>query len=263
MEVNKIYCEDCLETMGRMENNSIDLIVTSPPYGNLRNYNGYCFDFPSTAAEIFRVIKPGGLVVWVVADQVIKGSESGQSFEMALGFKEAGFNIHDTMIYFSKPRYPDPTRYGNCWEYMFVFSKGKPATVNLIKDRKNRWARSFGVQSRRDKYGELSDNKKIEFDDYGVRFNIWKYNTGGLGQSSKDKVAYLHPAIFPEELAHDHIVSWSNEGDLVYDPFGGSGTVAKIAHQLRRSWLMSEISQEYCDIAKTRLRPYLEINHLF
>lgn len=263
MEVNKIYCENCLTTMKKMSDSIVDLVVTSPPYDGLRLYNGYSFEIIPTIQSLYRILKPGGVIIWVVADQVINGSETGNSMQQALSFKAAGFNIHDTMIYFSKPRYPDPTRYGNCWEYMFVFSKGRPKTINLIKDRKNRWTHSFGVQSKRSTNGQLSDTKKIEFDEYGVRFNIWKYNTGGMGQTAKDEIAYHHPAIFPEELAHDHILSWSNEGDLIYDPFGGSGTTPKMAALLNRNWLMSEISEEYCSLAEKRIKPYISINKLF
>lgn len=187
MEINKIYSEDCLDTMGKMCNQFVDLTVTSPPYDGLRTYNGYSFHFENVAKELYRVTKDGGVVVWVVNDQVSNGSESGTSFRQALFFKECGFNLHDTMIYMSKPRYPDPTRYGNCFEYMFVLSKGKPNIINLLKDRKNRWFESFGVQSERKKDGVLVKKKKIEMDEYGIRFNIWKIDTG-FGYSTTDIV---------------------------------------------------------------------------
>jgi DNA modification methylase len=233
----------------------IDLIVTSPPYGALRQYNGFSFDFISVASEIYRVIKAGGVLVWVVADEVINGSESGQSFKQALHFMSIGFRLHDTMIYMSKPKYPDPTRYGNCFEYMFVLSKGRPKTINLIKDRKNRWFESFGVQSERRKDGSLVKRKKIQFKEFGVRFNIWKIDNG-YKNSSVDSVSFKHPATFPEELASGHIQTWTNPGDLIYDPFIGSGTTAKCAIMLDRRYIGSEISISYCEVAAARLQTY-------
>lgn len=260
IELNRIYNEDNLVTMGRMPDNFIDLTVTSPPYDNLRNYKGYNFNFEKVAQELFRVTKEGGVVVWVVGDATIEGSESGTSFRQALYFMEVGFNLHDTMIYERTPSYPsgeNSNRYSQSFEYMFVFSKWKPKTFNLIKDRINRWGglSSFGTQSETLKDGEKKIRKKIQVSKVGVRYNIWNYATG-KGFSSKDEIN--HPAVFPESLAEDHIHSWSNEGDIVYDPFMGSGTTAKMAHLQKRKYIGSEISSEYCDIAEKRLKPYLQ-----
>lgn len=260
MEINKIYNEDCLETMARMPNRFIDLVVTSPPYDNLRSYNGYSFPFEDIAKELYRITKQGGIVVWIIGDAIINGSETGTSFKQVLYFKEIGFNLHDTMIYERVASYPsndESVRYSQAFEYMFVLSKGKPKTHNLIRDRQNRWGglSSFGRQSERLKNGKLKPRKVITVSEIGIRFNIWNYATG-KGMSTKDKVAFEHPAIFPEKLARDHIYSWSNEDDLIYDPFIGSGTTAKAALQLNRNYIGSEISQEYCDIAEKRIRIY-------
>jgi len=254
MDVNKIYNEDCQDTMKRMPDKTVDLTVTSPPYDNLRKYNGYDFGFESIAKELFRVTKIGGVVVWVVGDSTINGSESGTSFRQALFFKECGFNLHDTMIYEkSGMAYPDSIRYHQVFEYMFVFSKGNPKTTNIIKDRPNKYVGTMGGNKR----GGLC--KRSEF---GARFNVWRYNNGG-DNSSKDRPAFEHPAIFPEDLAKDHIYSWSNEGDLVYDPFTGSGTTLKMAHLQKRQWIGSEISEEYCKLAQKRIQPYLDQQKLF
>lgn len=263
IELNKIYNESNLETMARMPDCFIDLTVTSPPYDNLREYKGYSFPFEDIAKELYRVTKKGGVLVWVVGDAVINGSESGTSFRQALYFKEIGFKLHDTMIYEKAGMsMPSSNRYHQVMEYMFVFSKGKPKTFNPLKDRKNRWTSSFGNSSTRQKNGELEKKGKIEFDDYGMRFNIWRYANGaGFGQ--KDEAAYGHPATFPEYLCGDHINSWSNEGDLVYDCFMGSGTTAKMAHLQKRNWIGSEMSKEYCEIAEKRIKPYLEQTRLF
>jgi DNA modification methylase len=265
MDINKIYCENCLDTMSRMPNNFIDLTVTSPPYDNLREYKGYSFDFESIAKELFRVTKKGGVVVWVVGDATVNGSESGTSFRQALYFKEIGFSLYDTMIYEKNTSsFPAIARYEQVFEYMFILSKGKPKSINLIKDKKNRWAGSsnFGESSNRQKDGELEKKKKIVVAEYGIRSNIFRYSTGA-GYSSEDNIAFKHPAIYPERLAADNIFSWSNEGDLVYDCFMGSGTTAKMAHLLKRNWIGSEISQEYVDLAYKRIDPYLRQQFLF
>ena len=233
-----IYNENCLDTMARMPDDYVDLTLTSPPYDNLREYNGYSFDFESIAKELYRVTKPNGLLVWVVGDAVIDGSESGSSFRQALYFKELGFKLHDTMIYEkNSPAYParaNGNRYTQIFEYMFVFAKGKVPN-QLICDKPNKWAG----------HKDFSGKLKNPVPDFSPRNNIWKYTTSFNG--------WKHPAPFPEALAHDHIVSWSKEGDLVYDPFMGSGTTAFVARSLRRNYIGSEISKEYCDIIEKRL----------
>jgi len=244
-----------LEIMKGMSDKSVDLVVTSPPYDNLREYGGYTFNFPEIVGELFRIMKDGGVIVWVVGDATVNGSETGTSFKQALLFKDFGFNLHDTMIYEKNtPSMPDSVRYGNTWEYMFVFSKGTPKTVNLLKDKVNRWAgeMSFGKVSRRQKGGELRKTGQIKTGEVGIRFNIWRYNTG-LNYSSKDVCAFRHPAIFPEALALDHILSWSNEGELVLDIFNGSGTTTKMAKSCGRKFLGIDIGKDYCDIAEQRL----------
>ena len=231
---------DCLEVMKSMDSNSIDLTVTSPPYDNLRTYNGFIFDFEGIAQELYRVTKDGGVVVWVVGDATIKGSETGTSFKQALYFMECGFNLHDTMIFeknsSSYPANAKSNRYSSIFEYMFVFSKGKPKTINLIKDKPNKWAG----------HKDFSGKLKNPVPDFSPRNNIWKYTT-----SFNDKTG--HPAVFPEQLALDHILSWSNENDTVLDCFLGSGTTGKMAKQLNRNFIGIEISQEYLDIAKERI----------
>ena len=234
--------------MRRMPDNFIDLTVTSPPYDNLRAYNGYSFDFESVSKELFRVTKNGGVVVWVVGDATIKGSETGTSFKQALHFKEIGFNLHDTMIY-QKDNCPFPSnnRYYANFEYMFVFSKGSPSTFNPISDRVNKsfGRKMSGTNRQKDGTTKPLKNKGLAILEYGVRFNCWLISEG--------KRTKEHPAVFPEKLANDHIISWSNEGDLVYDPFMGSGTTAKMAVLNKRNWIGSEISEEYCKIIERRI----------
>lgn len=249
MQINKVYNENCLDTMSRMPDEFIDLTVTSPPYDDLRSYNGYSFDFESIAKELYRVTKKGGVVVWIVGDATIKGSETGTSFKQALFAMECGFKLHDTMIW-NKGGFTAvgalKTRYAQVFEYMFVFVKGKLKTFNPLKDRLNKKQTGTFLKNKRLTDGTMGEVGKYgQRNKYGQRFNIWK-----LSNTDRSK----HPAIFPEKLANDHIVSWSNEKDLVYDPFMGSGTTAKMAIANNRNWVGSEISAEYCEIIKERIK---------
>lgn len=254
----KLYNEDCVSGMKRLSDNSIDLTVTSPPYDNLRTYNGHAkdFKFEETAQELWRVTKQGGVVVWVVSDATIKGSETGTSFRQALYFKEIGFRLHDTMIYQKKGvPYPETNRYYPNFEYMFVLSKGRPKTVNLIADKKNIWSGSkiTGTQRKPDGSLETKNGTKIgrKYKEYGVRYNVWQYNAG---YTSKNSLRYKHPAIFPLELAEDHIKSWSNEGDIVLDCFMGSGTTGIAAINTGRNFVGFEIDKVYFDLAQQRIK---------
>lgn len=244
---------NCLEVMRGFDDAIIDLTVTSPPYDHLRMYNGFTFDFLGIARELFRVTKPGGVVVWVVGDETKNGSESGTSFRQAIHFQEIGFNLHDTMIYEkASPALPDNVRYLQCFEFMFVLSKGKPKTVNLLKDRKNTFTEKWGSKSVREADGELSNRRNRKSDEYGRRFNIWRFNTGH-GFTAEEEYAFEHPAMFPEALARDHILSWSNPGDLILDPMMGSGTTGKMAVKLQRNFTGIESDERYFSIAKRRI----------
>lgn len=254
MEVNKIYNEDCLITMKNIPDNFIDFVITSPPYDNIRNYNGYQFEFEKIVLELYRIIKHGGVVVWIVADATIDGSETGTSFKQALYFKEIGFKLHDTMIYYKNNPMPQTgNRYHQHFEYMFAFSKDKPKTFNPIKEE----TKYKGIANIKNRGCEgLLEYKKVKRTNEKKVGNVFFYSIGG-GISTKDKIAYKHPAIFPEKLVEDQILTWTNENDLVYDTFIGSGTTAKIAHLLKRNWIGSEISKEYVDISEERIKKYI------
>lgn len=249
--LNNIFCGDCLEVMKYLPDKCIDLVVTSPPYDNLRQYKGYSFDFENTAKELFRVIKQGGVVVWVVGDATIKGSETGTSFRQALYFKEIGFNIHDTMIW-EKDTQPchDPRnkRYKQYFEYMFIFTKGSPKTYNEIQDQKTKNGGKVVGGSKRNPDGSMrpmGDNRrKVVVKEFMARKNIWLINT-----NKKSK----HPAAFPEQLVIDHIISFSNENEIVLDPFIGSGTTAIACLRTGRNFIGIEQSQEYVNIANKRV----------
>lgn len=262
---NKIINEDSVNALKKLPADSIDLTVTSPPYDDIRDYKG--FNFTESAAssiidELYRVTKPGGVVVWVVGDATIDGSESGSSFRQALKFMEAGFKLHDTMIYekntSSFPAKRTGNRYTQIFEYMFVFCKGKIRTANLICDKPNKWAghTNWGKNTNRLKSGELKETTDIKpVPEFSPRNNIWHYNVG-KGFNSSDKESHNHPAIFPEKLAEDHILSWSNEEDIVLDPFSGSGTTCKMAKKNNRKFIGIDISDEYCKLAETIIAKY-------
>lgn len=269
IELNKIYTENCLQTMNRMKDNFIDLVVTSPPYDDLRDYNGYDFDFKPILKELFRVVKNGGVLVWIVGDQTIKGSETGTSFRQALFAMDCGFNLHDTMIYRSKKPPQTHNRYEQEFEYMFVFSKEKPKTFNPIMVPTVHGGKKKKMNTGKKTKAKMESGDSLRYRDEIIvtkrekqKGNIWIYPVG-LGGSTCDKNAFLHPAIFPEKLAADHIKSWSNRNDIVYDPFTGSGTTMKMSHLLGRKWIGSEISDKYVKIAYNRLKPYLEQTSLF
>ncbi|MCK4761959.1 MAG: ASCH domain-containing protein [Candidatus Aminicenantes bacterium] len=263
IETNRAYRENCLATMLRMPSGFIDLTVTSPPYDDLREYKGgvKAFDFEEIAGELYRVTKPGGVVVWVVGDQTKDGSESGTSFMQALYFKKIGFNLHDTMIFKKKNRIvTNHRRYEQEFEFMFVLSKGEPKTWNPIKlpcveaGKKRKW-KDTCVGSKNTKSSKAARYRSGRVTVTGsekTKGNIWEYATGA--HMTKDKIAFEHPAIFPEGLPRDHIFTWTDPGDVVYDPMAGSGTVPKIAKLAGREWIASEVVPEYCDIIDKRLK---------
>lgn len=251
MKTNYIACGNNTELIKTIPDNSIDLVVTSPPYDDLRTYNGYTFDFEEIARELKRVLKNGGVIVWIVADATKNGSETGTSFRQALFFQDQGLNIHDTMIW-EKESFTAvgslQTRYASVFEYMFVFSKGKPKTFNPIKDRVNKKYGTTITGTLRKKDGSVRDKstlgKKIQ--QYGQRYNVWKIDTVKVNN-------YGHPAVFPVQLAKDHIISWSNEGDVVLDPFMGSGTTGVACVETNRKYIGFDISEDYCKMAERRI----------
>jgi site-specific DNA-methyltransferase (adenine-specific) len=241
--------------MRTMKDKSVDLTVTSPPYDDLRTYGGYGWDFGSIARELFRITRDGGVVVWVVGDQTVEGSESLTSFKQAIYFVEqCGFNLHDTMIY-AKRGFSNPSnnRYHQVFEYMFILSIGAPETFNPIKDKYNVVTRCGGDCTRqRDGKMKYGDRGGLLVAEYGQRYNIWEYTTGG-GNMAEDMKEHWHPAIFPLSLAKDHIISWSNAGDVVLDCMMGSGTVGVACKLLRRNFIGCEISPKYFELAKRRI----------
>ncbi len=261
IKTNEIYNCDCIELMKSMDENYVDLTITSPPYDDLRNYKGYHFEFGEVAKSLYRITKKGGIVVWVIGDKIIKGNRTLTSFKHAIFFQECGFNVHDIMIYRKKNTpFMRSNAYTNCYEFMFIFSKDKPNTFNPLTEKTVRQGLEMVVHNK----GADAVNKKVlkELKPNKTKTNIWDYAVG-LGGSTIDKEAFKHPAIFPEKLAEDHILSWSNEGDIVFDPMCGSGTTLKMAKKLKRLFIGCDISSEYVDISKKRLEKYKSHPTLF
>ena len=258
---------DCLELMKDVPDQSVDLTVTSPPYDNLRTYNGTLNDWTpekwqAIIRELFRVTKDGGVVVWVVGDATINGSETGTSFRQALYAMDCGFKLHDTMIYHkdNPPPVGGSNRYYQAFEYMFVLSKGAPRLNAIEAQRRNKWNDKRTTRFRavtRNADGEF-EKKQVPIKEVVKIQNVWTYVVSG-GASATDRLAYQHPAIFPEALARDHILSWSNPGDVVLDPFLGSGTTGKMAILEGRRFIGIEREPEYFDIAQKRIHDSIDL----
>lgn len=251
---SQAFCCNCLEGFKSLSDASIDLTVTSPPYDNLRTYKGYTFEWKPVLEQLYRVTKQGGVVVWIVNDATVNGSETGTSFKQALYAMECGFNLHDTMIWKKDScAFPEETRYYPNFEYMFIFSKGKPKTLNLIEDRKNLWGGSNvrGTFTKADgtRVNRSETWKESICKEFGRRFNVWEIPSEKNNETG-------HPAVFPKRLVSDHIKSWSNEGDLVLDPFLGSGTTRLACYDLDRNFIGFEISKEYFEAQEKRWEDY-------
>jgi site-specific DNA-methyltransferase (adenine-specific) len=248
-----LYQANCLDYLRSQPADSIKFTLTSPPYDDIRDYKGYSFPFEEIAQELWRVTRPGGVIAWNVADATVKGSETGTAMRQALYFMSLGFRLHDTMIYVKKNPMPagvSSKRYHQAWEYIFILSRDAPETFNPIMVRA--------------KFGHLEANMKHRGTDGNLNYvktkrneftkvrNVFEYSVGG-GHSTKDRIAFQHQAIMPEQLALDQIQTWTDPGDTVFDPFTGSGTTAKMARILGRRFVGTEMSAEYCDIARQRL----------
>jgi len=261
--INQIFNEDCLETMKRMPDNYVDLILTSPPYDNMRSYGGnknyhqrlndtgFSFDFEGIAKELTRVLKPGGVIMWNIQDQTIKGTRTGNSMRQALYFmEECKLLLWDHLIWYKTGTpFPSPYRYRNVWENMFILTKGKPNTFNPILKKNKSGGASRNRRRERNHNGELEIKERvIKTKEYGIDDNVW-YITNHFKINDEMK-KYGHPAVMTDEVARRHIQSWTNEGDVVYDPFLGAATTTRIAKEMNRNWIGSEIHKPYFDISK-------------
>lgn len=252
IQLNKIYNETNIETLKRMEDNTIDLTLTSPPFGHQRSYEGFSWDPDVLASLLYEKTAEGGVCVWVIGNPTVKGSETGEAFEQALIFQDAGWRINDTIIFAKNNPLPGDCgpRYRQTFDFMFIFSKGRPKTFNpIMEPTKNAGKTYKSLRVTEDGRGATEEGLRITKTER-KKGNIFYYNVGSA--SSKDKIAFEHPAIFPEKLAEDMISSWTNEGDLVFDPFSGASTSGIASYQLKRNFILSEISPKYCELSQRR-----------
>jgi DNA modification methylase len=248
-----ILCGDSADELATLSAGSAHLAVTSPPYDRLRTYGGDCeWDFERTAVELFRVLCAGGVLCWNVGDSVVSGAETLTSCKQKIFFVErCGFRVHDTMIWHKRNfSNPESVRYHQVFEYVFVLSKGKPRVFNPIKDKPNVQAGRVGCNGvntfiKRD--GTRSTRTTHVTQEFGMRGNVWVGNTRGQEEFCKK---LPHPAMMPRWLARDLIISFSNPGDLVVDPFGGSGTTVQEALELGRSALLIDSNPSFCDLVR-------------
>lgn len=248
---------DCVEKMQEIEQSSIDMVLTSPPYDSMRQYEGFSIDIKAVIDGIWRVLKKGGVCIWVTGDQMVKGSESGTSFKTALEFMKHGFLLHDTMIYRKSNSRPnirnDKARYHQSFEYMFCFSKGKPNKFRPLTRSCKRHGEKCSSSYRNRGQDELEHKFYVETKDIAVLDNVFSYATG-LGGSTSYKPAFTHPAVFPEKLAYDQIRSWTDAGDTVLDPMCGSGTTVFCAYMLDRNAIGIDVSEKYIELTRQRLK---------
>lgn len=256
MRPDSLACCDCVEGMRALPPASVPLTVTSPPYDQTFEYGGHLWNhekFLLVAHELWRLTMPGGVVCWVVRDQIVDGGQTGTSFRQARYYMGLGFRLHNTLVIEKQvARGISRVRYGVSPEFVFVLSKGRPRSISLIEDKPNKFGGRLMRFSTRDRDGTRSDTAKALIRPYSVRGNVWRYATGSR-VTAKEGFAYDHPALMPERLAHDLIVSWSRPGDLVLDPFGGAGTTAKMALLSHRRYLSMEAHRPYHDLAVRRL----------
>ena len=249
--VDQVVCSDNVAVLSSLPAESVDLFVTSPPYDNLRKYGGQPWDFKALAGEMTRTLKVGGVIVWNVSDSVVNGSESLTSMRQAIHFHDVlGLRVHDTQIYLKNSYVPkNHNRYEQAWEYLFVFTKGKPKTFNpilvpCVTAGSRRWR---GAEKQNEAtYSMKRVNKHTTVKTHKIHPNVFAYDVGKNAKTT-------HNAPFPIELARDAVISWSNVGDFVVDPFVGSGTTVVAAKQLNRHFLGIDIHKPYCAETLRRL----------
>ena len=254
----ELYNDDCVNHMLSMPDDIIDLTVTSPPYDDIRDYDDSLHwnekIWQDIIQELYRVTKDGGVCVWIVNDRIKNGSKSGNSFKQSLYALETGFKLHDVMIYNRSSMPNQAKRYNQDFEFMFVWAKGKIRTFNPIKVPCT-YAGVGTSPTVRNKKGVLEGKGRRIIKDTKKKSNIWQYSAGH-SKSTHDKEAHEHPAIFPERLVEDHIKTWSNEGDLVFDPMMGSGTTGKMCKMTGRHFIGVEKVSNYYDIALKRINKF-------
>ncbi len=261
LPLNKIICGDCVEVLKSIPDNSIDLVVTSPPYDGIRKYNGFSFNLHSTGKELFRVLKDGGIIAMVIQDQTKNFGKSLTSFKTIIDWCEnVGFKLFETIIY--KKHGAEGAwwtkRFRVDHEYIPIFLKGeRPAYFNKepLKIPSKHGGKTMTGCATRLTNGKTLKSKRVFINPMKCRGTLWDYTTCGDGTRLK----HQHPATFPDKIPVDFIRCFCPKNGIVLDPFIGSGTTALAAIQLNRNYIGIDISKEYCELAKKRIREEIEL----
>ena len=253
--INSIICGDSAEVLKNFPDNSIDMVVTSPPYDGLRDYNGFSLDLHKIGKEIYRVLKDGGIAVMVIQDATKDFAKSLTSFRTIVDWCDnVGFRLFETVIY-----HKNGTE-GAWWkqrfrvdhEYMPIFMKGKkPQYFNKepLKIPSKHGGKVMSGSGNRRTDGTLSETVRRPINTMKCRGTVWDYLMAG----DKNPLKRKHPAVFPDKIPYDCIQCFCPEGGLVLDPFIGCGSTAVMAKVLGRNYIGIDISREYCDLAEERI----------
>jgi site-specific DNA-methyltransferase (adenine-specific) len=241
--------------MKEMPDNAVDLMVTSPPYDSIRDYNGYAFDLHETGKEVYRILKPGGIGVMVLQDQTHNFGKSLTSFRTILDWCDSiGFKLFECVIY--RKYGPEGAWWRNRFrvdhEYMPIFLKGeRPQYFNKepLKVQSKHGGRILTGSGSRRTDGGTNPTVTRMINPTKCRGTIWDYLMAG----DKDSLKRRHPATFPDQIPMDFISCFCPPGGIVLDPFMGCGSTAVAAVRLDRKFIGFEISSAYCELAKKRL----------
>lgn len=256
-KLNEVYCGDCVKLMKLLPDSTIDLVVTSPPYDKIRDYNGSIhFDLHKTGQEIFRVLKSGGIAVMVIQDQTKNFGKSLTSFKTIIDWCDnIGFKLFETIIYRKNGSEGVwwTKRFRVDHEYMPIFLKGKkPQYFNKepLKIPSKHGGKVMTGSGSRKTNGETQKTVTRAINFKKCRGTIWNYLMAG----DKNPLKRKHPAVFPDKIPYDFIQCFCPEEGIVLDPFAGSGSTLVMAKKLRRSFIGFDIVPEYCELARERLK---------
>jgi site-specific DNA-methyltransferase (adenine-specific) len=265
VELNKVYQQDCIVGMRKIPDGAIDLVVTSPPYDNLRDYNGYSVDLNETGKNIYRILKDGGVAVMVIQDQTKNFGKSLTSFRTIVDWCDnVGFKLFECVIYRKNGTEGAwwKNRFRVDHEYMPIFLKGeKPQYFNKdsLKVKSKHGGKIMTGFANRKTNGETGKSITKAINEMKCRGTVWDYLMAG----DKDPVKRKHPAPFPDKIPFDFINCFCPPNGIVLDPFVGSGSTVVGAKKLNRSFIGFDISEEYCNLTRKRLDSVSPDDELF
>jgi DNA modification methylase len=268
--LNKIIHGDCLDVLGNLPDNCIDLIVTSPPYADSRKklYHGVSPDeyvrwLAPRVEEFFRILKPTGTLILNIKEKVVDGERHTYVIDLILKMREQGWLWTEEFIWHKKNSFPGkwPNRFRDAWERCLQFNKRKKFKMyqNTVKVPIGEWA-NYRLKN-------LSDNDNIRIDSnsksgFGRRVANWAgkrkvYPTNVL-HIATECANRSHSATFPIGLPTWFIKLFTKKGDIVLDPFVGSGTTAVICKKLGRKYIGIDIKKQFCKLAKKNIAKVIE-----